>query len=161
MDYIIKQTKCGGIAQSVEQRTENPCVPGSIPGPATIFFALKRAKKITKSSAVAEGYGGISKSSLHRAVRHNFTQKAIVFSSHLHLITIQPYFLSHFITYDILREHQGNLKTPGRSKKNALDKSSVTGQHIFASAALHTTVIQRGNAPKDPEERDLTVKNDV
>ena len=28
---------CGGIAQSVEQRTENPCVPGSIPGPATIF----------------------------------------------------------------------------------------------------------------------------
>ncbi len=24
-----------GIAQSVEQRTENPCVPGSIPGPGT------------------------------------------------------------------------------------------------------------------------------
>ena len=30
----------GGVAQSVEQRTENPCVPGSIPGLATIFFAL-------------------------------------------------------------------------------------------------------------------------
>ncbi len=30
----------GRIAQLVEQRTENPCVPGSIPGPATIsiFF---------------------------------------------------------------------------------------------------------------------------
>ncbi len=27
----------GGIAQLVEQRTENPRVPGSIPGPATIF----------------------------------------------------------------------------------------------------------------------------
>ena len=25
----------GAIAQLVEQRTENPCVPGSIPGPAT------------------------------------------------------------------------------------------------------------------------------
>ena len=29
----------GWIAQLVEQRIENPCVPGSIPGPATIFPA--------------------------------------------------------------------------------------------------------------------------
>ena len=28
----------GWIAQLVEQRIENPCVPGSIPGPATIFL---------------------------------------------------------------------------------------------------------------------------
>ena len=28
----------GAIAQLVEQRTENPCVPGSIPGLATIFL---------------------------------------------------------------------------------------------------------------------------
>src|SRR5205823_5639469 len=28
---------CGWIAQSVEQRTENPCVGGSIPPPATIY----------------------------------------------------------------------------------------------------------------------------
>ena len=28
----------GWIAQSVEQRTENPRVPGSIPGPATNYF---------------------------------------------------------------------------------------------------------------------------
>ncbi len=27
----------GAIAQSVEQRIENPCVPSSILGPATIF----------------------------------------------------------------------------------------------------------------------------
>ena len=27
--------KKGAIAQSVEQRTENPCVPGSIPGGST------------------------------------------------------------------------------------------------------------------------------
>ena len=27
--------KTGAIAQSVEQRTENPCVPGSIPGGTT------------------------------------------------------------------------------------------------------------------------------
>jgi hypothetical protein len=31
------QTSVGRIAQLVEQRTENPCVPGSIPGPATTF----------------------------------------------------------------------------------------------------------------------------
>ena len=30
----------GGVAQLVEQRTENPCVTGSIPVLATIFFAL-------------------------------------------------------------------------------------------------------------------------
>ena len=30
----------GWIAQLVEQRTENPRVPGSIPGPATICMAL-------------------------------------------------------------------------------------------------------------------------
>src|SRR5437660_891987 len=29
---------CGWIAQSVEQRTENPCVAGSIPAPATSFM---------------------------------------------------------------------------------------------------------------------------
>ena len=28
----------GAIAQLVEQRTENPCVPGSIPGGTTFFF---------------------------------------------------------------------------------------------------------------------------
>ena len=32
----------GAIAQLVEQRTENPCVPGSIPGGTT----LKRSKKL-------------------------------------------------------------------------------------------------------------------
>ena len=31
----------GWIAQLVEQRIENPCVPGSIPGPATIFHAAR------------------------------------------------------------------------------------------------------------------------
>ena len=30
--------KCAGIAQSVERRTENPCVPGSIPGPGNSFI---------------------------------------------------------------------------------------------------------------------------
>ena len=32
----IKQHSVGAIAQLVEQRTENPCVPGSIPGGTTI-----------------------------------------------------------------------------------------------------------------------------
>ena len=35
----------GAIAQLVEQRTENPCVPGSIPGGTTIEKAV--TKKVT------------------------------------------------------------------------------------------------------------------
>ena len=31
----VSTTKKGAIAQLVEQRTENPCVPGSIPGGTT------------------------------------------------------------------------------------------------------------------------------
>ena len=31
----VTTTKKGAIAQLVEQRTENPCVPGSIPGGTT------------------------------------------------------------------------------------------------------------------------------
>jgi 5-methylthioribose kinase len=33
--YIFAVRKEGAIAQSVEQWTENPCVPGSIPGGTT------------------------------------------------------------------------------------------------------------------------------
>ncbi len=32
---VVLRTKIGAIAQLVEQRTENPCVPGSIPGGTT------------------------------------------------------------------------------------------------------------------------------
>jgi hypothetical protein len=41
----------GWIAQSVEQRTENPCVAGSIPAPAT---TLKNASKINGLSMLFE-----------------------------------------------------------------------------------------------------------
>ena len=35
--YLHPQfTEAGTLAQLVEQRTENPCVPGSIPGGTTI-----------------------------------------------------------------------------------------------------------------------------
>ena len=33
---LAKRNKVGVIAQLVEQRTENPCVPGSIPGDTTV-----------------------------------------------------------------------------------------------------------------------------
>ena len=50
--FAIPKRKNGVIAQLVEQRTENPCVPGSIPGDTTLkirelqkcdslFFVLK------------------------------------------------------------------------------------------------------------------------
>ena len=34
--YLPPQKTNGAIAQLVEQRTENPCVPGSIPGGTTV-----------------------------------------------------------------------------------------------------------------------------
>ena len=40
-----KRQTSGRIAQSVEQGTENPRVPSSILGPATIFFALISRQK--------------------------------------------------------------------------------------------------------------------
>ena len=39
-----RQNNVGVIAQSVEQRTENPCVPGSIPGDTTVN---QRVTKVT------------------------------------------------------------------------------------------------------------------
>lgn len=33
--YLHSQLRTGALAQLVEQRTENPCVPGSIPGGTT------------------------------------------------------------------------------------------------------------------------------
>ena len=42
--------KCGRLAQSVEQGTENPRVPSSILGPATIFFASKTLKITLRGS---------------------------------------------------------------------------------------------------------------
>ena len=36
MLYICTRKSQGAIAQLVEQRTENPCVPGSIPGGTTL-----------------------------------------------------------------------------------------------------------------------------
>ena len=35
-----RNSEVGAIAQLVEQRTENPCVPGSIPGGTTIFWLI-------------------------------------------------------------------------------------------------------------------------
>jgi hypothetical protein len=42
--------KSGGIAQSVEQGTENPCVASSILAPATIFFTLFSKNLTSKRS---------------------------------------------------------------------------------------------------------------
>ena len=43
---MLRLKECGSLAQSVEQWTENPCVPGSIPGAATIFLPFFKGKKI-------------------------------------------------------------------------------------------------------------------
>jgi hypothetical protein len=40
--YIFAVRKGGAIAQSVEQWTENPCVPGSIPGGTTSLNSKPR-----------------------------------------------------------------------------------------------------------------------
>ena len=48
-DFIFALFQKGTLAQLVEQRTENPCVPGSIPGGTTnpsltrgVFLCLKK-----------------------------------------------------------------------------------------------------------------------
>ena len=46
LKYIFAVRKGGAIAQSVEQWTENPCVPGSIPGGTTSLIASS-ARSIT------------------------------------------------------------------------------------------------------------------
>ena len=43
----VSTTKKGAIAQLVEQRTENPCVPGSIPGGTTFT-----KRKIMKTAEI-------------------------------------------------------------------------------------------------------------
>ncbi|MCW3077971.1 MAG: hypothetical protein JWO32_2580 [Bacteroidetes bacterium] len=43
--YFCNLKRLGALAQMVEQRTENPCVPGSIPGGTTV----KRQKPLTFS----------------------------------------------------------------------------------------------------------------
>ena len=40
----IKRHSVGAIAQLVEQRTENPCVPGSIPGGTTSKSRISEMK---------------------------------------------------------------------------------------------------------------------
>ena len=51
----------GAIAQLVEQRTENPCVPGSIPGGTTIHFRFSSEVDFSlygiSSLIVARHYG--------------------------------------------------------------------------------------------------------
>ena len=48
-EILPEQTVQGAIAQLVEQRTENPCVPGSIPGGTT---SKKVKSLIPKESAI-------------------------------------------------------------------------------------------------------------
>ena len=49
--YLHSQFSDGAIAQLVEQRTENPCVPGSIPGGTT---ENERVTKVTLFSFTIE-----------------------------------------------------------------------------------------------------------
>jgi hypothetical protein len=46
---LIPVPLVGRIAQLVEQRTENPCVAGSIPAPATTFFLANKINSFVKT----------------------------------------------------------------------------------------------------------------
>ena len=52
--FAIPNNKTGVIAQLVEQRTENPCVPGSIPGDTT--KNLSRSNSAEVFSCFAAGW---------------------------------------------------------------------------------------------------------
>ena len=43
-ERIVLKIMVGALAQLVEHRTENPCVPGSIPGGTTPPFIMNPAK---------------------------------------------------------------------------------------------------------------------
>ena len=50
--YVICVLSFGRIAQLVEQRTENPCVAGSIPAPATTIITVGDALDRPENSQV-------------------------------------------------------------------------------------------------------------
>src|SRR2546426_11518159 len=51
-------SSAGWVAQSVEQRTENPCVGGSIPPPATIFETPNQLRACLKNAFGVPPLGG-------------------------------------------------------------------------------------------------------
>src|SRR5438876_12101476 len=51
-------SSAGWVAQLVEQRTENPCVGGSIPPPATIFEIPNRLRACLKNAFGVPPLGG-------------------------------------------------------------------------------------------------------
>ncbi len=55
MLYIWKHFN-GTIAQLVEQRTENPCVPGSIPGGTTSNIFNKKPFKSRKAFLIKKNF---------------------------------------------------------------------------------------------------------
>jgi hypothetical protein len=57
LQYIFAVRKGGAIAQSVEQRTENPCVPGSIPGGTTSFKTQAPQDQYLAGLFVLIGFG--------------------------------------------------------------------------------------------------------
>ncbi len=65
MHYLCKRNQIrqqGAIAQLVEQRTENPCVPGSIPGGTTF---QKQSECSAVGSALRSGRRGRAFESPH------------------------------------------------------------------------------------------------
>ena len=63
--YLCTRNHKGAIAQLVEQRTENPCVPGSIPGGTTLQIAECSAV----GSALRSGRRGRAFESPHSDIR--------------------------------------------------------------------------------------------
>ncbi len=53
------QNNDGVIAQLVEQRTENPCVPGSIPGGTTKYLRNQDFVKLTPQNTRKRYFSGV------------------------------------------------------------------------------------------------------
>ncbi len=61
LSYLCTRKSNGAIAQLVEQRTENPCVPGSIPGGTTKKRPLKVSFLCIISSENGAGWTKVDK----------------------------------------------------------------------------------------------------
>ena len=93
---ISFDTTVGSVAQSVEQRTENPCVGGSIPSRATIFLQFQAPSKVIESGS-SLGFSPITGTSFPH-FRSDDANSCKDWTRHLILKKISSSFYSFFVS---------------------------------------------------------------
>ena len=93
----------GAIAQLVEQRTENPCVPGSIPGGTT----LKRSKKLQNPDfQTKSGFSLFPGSARNSGFRHLLVEQSVEMKT---ILSISTEFAPFSLNCNILHNAKSGL----------------------------------------------------